>query len=108
MTKTTTIDEKPPQTISSDPTALVTKSVYIPAVAEHAGFYGVRLTLVWVCPVCGGPRGEPFQTISYGGSLGADGWRNECGHIDKYSDVQAEAARNGLNLTPNHLKEVVQ
>lgn len=29
--------------------------------------------------------------------LFCDTWQNPCGHIDKYADVRAEAAANGLN-----------
>lgn len=76
-----------------------TRSVTIPACVEHNGFYAMTVTLEWKCPVCGGPRGEVFETQSYDGSrrLACHGWRNPCGHIDKYSDVRAEAAKNGLN-----------
>lgn len=70
------------------------RTVTIPARAEHDGYAAVRVTVPWVCPQCGGPRGEPFKTISYDGSrmLDVDGWRNPCGHLDLYSDVRAEAA----------------
>jgi hypothetical protein len=69
------------------------KTVIIPGSDEHAGLYAIKVTVVWECPVCGGPRGEVFPTISYDGSrrLGCDGWRNPCGHIDKYADVRREA-----------------
>ncbi len=54
----------------------------------------MTVTLKWTCPVCGGPRGEPFPSFSYDGSrrLCCDGWINPCGHVDKYDDVRAEAA----------------
>lgn len=70
-----------------------TKTVTVPRSAQHQGFYSVELFLNWVCPVCGGPRGEPYKTISYDGSmrLSVDGWNNPCGHVDKYSDVRVEA-----------------
>lgn len=32
--------------------------------------------------------------------LFCDGWSNDCGHIDKYDDVIAEAIANGLNNPP--------
>lgn len=57
----------------------------------------MTVTLKWTCPVCGGPRGEPFPSFpsfSYDGlpRLCCDGWINRCGHVDKYDDVRAEAA----------------
>lgn len=70
-----------------------TRTVRIPACSSHAGFYGRHVTLEWVCPVCGGPRGEPVPGISYDGSrrLGVDTWENPCGHVDKYSALRREA-----------------
>lgn len=70
------------------------RTVTIPSRDDHDGFYSMTVTLEWTCPVCGGPRGEPFDTVSYDGSrrLHCDGWRNACGHVDKYADVRKEAA----------------
>jgi hypothetical protein len=70
-----------------------TKTVNIPACEEHDGQFCLTVTVPWVCPVCGGPRGEPHPAISYDGSrrLYCDGWENPCGHIDKYSAVRSEA-----------------
>lgn len=73
-----------------------TRTVTIPSCAEHGGFEWnkVTLTLKWICPKCGGARGEPFLTCSYDGSrrlAGVHGWRNPCGHVDGYGDVRAEA-----------------
>ncbi len=75
------------------------KQVYIPAYANHEGIYGMYVKLRWVCPVCGQPRGQIFNSRSYDGSrfLAVDAWNNPCGHIDKYDDVRKEAAANGLN-----------
>jgi hypothetical protein len=75
------------------------KTVTIPQ-ERHEGFYSMKVKVKWVCPKCGAPRGEVFQTRSYDGSLymGVDGWRNDCGHIDYYSDVREEAKSNGLNI----------
>lgn len=72
---------------------ITTKTVRIPACAEHNGFYSIDVTLIWECPTCGGPRGEVFDTLSYDGSrrLGVHGWKNPCGHIDSYSAVRREA-----------------
>lgn len=75
------------------------KEVYIPACDEHEGVYGMVVKLYWVCPVCGGPRGEVKNVRSYDGSriLYCNGWSNPCGHIDKYYMVREEARNNGLN-----------
>lgn len=68
------------------------KTVYIPAREEHDGFHGVHVTIDWICPECGGPRGDVYKT-SFDGSrrLHVDGWKNPCGHVDKYSAVRKEA-----------------
>jgi hypothetical protein len=73
--------------------AAPTRTVTVPARREHDGWAAVRLTLAWVCPRCGGPRGEPHATISWDGSrrLHCDGWENPCGHLDLYADVRKEA-----------------
>ena len=75
------------------------KTVTIPALAQHEGYYKTAVRLYWTCPQCGGPRGDIFSTLSYDGSrrLGCDGWKNPCGHVDGYSDVRGEAKNNGLN-----------
>jgi hypothetical protein len=75
-------------------TEIETKKVNIPARAEHQGFYSVTVEIDWICPVCGGPRGEVFDTVSFDGSLRlyCHGWRNDCGHVDGYGDVRREAA----------------
>jgi hypothetical protein len=67
-----------------------TRTVTIPARAEHEGFHSLTLTLPWACLECGGPRGEPFETLSYDGSrrLNVHGWENSCGHVEKYSAVR--------------------
>ena len=68
--------------------------VTIPSIEEHAGYPGNKMTIEIsdFCPVCGEKRGEPYPTISYDGSrrLDVDGWKNPCGHIDKYSAVREE------------------
>jgi len=70
------------------------RTVYVPACVEHEGVLGRHYWLRWVCPECGGPRGEPHPVRSYDGSriLYCDGWSNPCGHVDKYSNVRLEAA----------------
>jgi hypothetical protein len=71
------------------------RTVTIPACEQHEGFHSIDVTLKWICPLCGGPRGEPFETISWDGSrrLGVHGWRNACGHVDAYSEVREEVRR---------------
>lgn len=75
------------------------KTVKIPACDEHCGRALLNVTVYWICPVCGQARGEVFDTHSFDGSrrLPVHGWINQCGHVDKYSAVRAEAAANGLN-----------
>ncbi len=74
-----------------EPTAY--RTVRIPGSTDHAGQHLITVTLRWVCPTCGGPRGRVRPAISYDGSrrLGCDGWSNACGHVDFYADVRAEA-----------------
>lgn len=69
------------------------KTVTIPARESHAGLYSRIVTLMWVCPICGGPRGVPFETLSYDGSLRltVHAWNNPCGHTDMYANVRKEA-----------------
>lgn len=73
------------------------KTVTIPRVAEHEGMLAAKVTVPWVCPTCGRPRGEPFKTVSYDGSkrLHCDGWKNPCGHVDKYAAVVTEGQAAG-------------
>jgi hypothetical protein len=76
-----------------DELAPVFREVQVPACQDHDGRASVRVTLLWECPRCGGPRGEVHRTISYDGSrrLECDGWSNPCGHTDFYADVRREA-----------------
>lgn len=73
--------------------------VTIPACDQHEGMRSITVEIADTCPVCGGPRGNKFKTYSFDGSLElyCDGWRNPCGHIDKYYQVRKEAKENGLN-----------
>lgn len=75
------------------------RSVVIPLLEQHEGIHKVKVNLVWVCPVCQGPRGEPGVRMSYDGSLKmvVNGWANPCGHVDKYVACIQEAKTNGLN-----------
>lgn len=80
------------------------RTVTIPAAERHEGFHKQRVHLAWRCPTCGGPRGEPGPAFSFDGSrrLNVDGWKNPCGHVDKYADLREEATRNGLNAAVTH------
>ena len=70
------------------------RTVRIPGSTDHAGHHLITVTLRWVCPTCGGPRGAVRPAISYDGSrrLACDGWTNPCGHIDTYAAARLEAA----------------
>lgn len=69
--------------------------VTIPSSSEHNGYGLMTVEISDNCPVCGGPRGQVYGTLSYDGSrrVNCDGWNNPCGHIDLYSDVRAEGVR---------------
>lgn len=69
------------------------KTVTIPAMNEHMGIHETNVTLLWVCPTCGGPRGEVYKGRSYDGSrsMTVDCWENPCGHLDIYAACRAEA-----------------
>lgn len=71
------------------------QTVRIPGSRDHRGHHLITVTLAWVCPVCGGPRGQVVRAISYDGSrqLACDGWTNPCGHVDLYAAVRNEAQR---------------
>lgn len=49
-------------------------------------------TVPWLCPQCGGPRGEPrpHNFSEDGAWYVCDRWDNPCGHIDHYHDVIRE------------------
>ena len=51
------------------------------------------VTVDWVCPVCGGPRGEPhgYNWIEDGDGYHCDRWENPCGHVDYYDAMIGEA-----------------
>ena len=53
----------------------------------------LAVTVPWVCPQCGGPRGEPrdYRFFENDDSHVCDRWENICGHIDRYDAVLAEA-----------------
>jgi len=78
---------------------LVLKTVTIPATATHEGHYKRTVILKWECPICGGPRGELFEGLSYDGSrrMTVHCWKNPCGHVDTYDAVRAEAQTNPYN-----------
>ena len=69
--------------------------VRIPMVEQHCGIslYLGRYRIRRRCPKCGARRGiKKWQGFSFDGSrkLIVDCWKNECGHIDLYSDVRKE------------------
>jgi hypothetical protein len=68
------------------------RTVTIPACVDHGGMDSLKVTLKWLCPKCGEPRGEPYKARSYDGSriLDVDAWDNPCGHIDTYSTIRAQ------------------
>jgi len=82
------------------------KTVFIPSKEEHGGTDGIHVTVKWECPVCHKPRGPVYKTQSFDGSrrLDCDGWINECGHVDKYSNVVAEY-KNLLSSIPMEILE---
>jgi hypothetical protein len=51
------------------------------------------VTLVWICPSCFGPRGEPSprRFCEDGEFYWVDCWQNPCGHVDHYPEVLREA-----------------
>ncbi|MDO3110451.1 hypothetical protein [Mycobacteroides abscessus] len=53
----------------------------------------VTLTLPWVCPRCGGDRGEPRLMTWYlnSGPVQVHGWRNPCVHFDTAPALIEEA-----------------
>jgi len=55
------------------------------------------IELPWVCPRCGGPRGEPEVGLAYTGSqrMQVHEWANPCGHVDMYENLLAEVEVRG-------------
>jgi hypothetical protein len=86
-----------------DPT--VYRRVRIPGSTDHAGQHLITVTLRWVCPTCGGPRGDLRPAVSYDGSrrLACDGWTNPRGHVDLYAAVRLEAADPASRPCPQQL-----
>lgn len=72
-----------------------TRLVRIPRCDTHEGIFSMDVELEWTCPVCGGPRGEPRDGLSYDGSrrLGVHQWSNPCGHVDTYAEIRAGLAK---------------
>jgi hypothetical protein len=79
-----------------------TMKVIIPRCSEHEGYpaNAIEVEISIYCPICGGKRGKPFDTISYDGSrrLHVQGWNNPCGHVDRYSSFREEI-KNQLQNT---------
>lgn len=72
--------------------------VTIPICTQHAGYPGniKKYQIKDECPKCGKKRGiERWEGPSYDGSrrLYVDCWKNECGHIDTYSEIRKEGTR---------------
>lgn len=69
--------------------------VTIPARQEHEGIFSIDVEISDFCPVCGGPRGVPFNALSFDGSrrLFVHSWNNPCGHVDYYSNVREEVRK---------------
>jgi hypothetical protein len=46
--------------------------------------------VVWECPTCGGPMGEPKGRNWYedGETYHCDVWENSCGHVARYKDLK--------------------
>lgn len=55
--------------------------------------YPVSVEIADTCPVCGGPRGEPYpyRFCEDADWLTVDQWKNPCHHIDTYEAVYREA-----------------
>lgn len=83
--------------------------VTIPSKQEHAGLpmNVVTLEISDNCPECGEPRGKVFTTLSYDGSrrLGVNGWRNKCGHVDRYDKVRDEGKKVGYREPEQNVTE---
>lgn len=56
--------------------------VTIPARTDHEGIFSVELNIRDYCIVCGGKRGSPYNTLSYG-------------HVDTYENIRKEFRRGG-------------
>jgi hypothetical protein len=56
-------------------------------------YYPVEIEIGDTCPVCGGPRGEPYgyNFIEDDTPYFVHKWDNPCGHMDLYADVLVEA-----------------
>ena len=78
---------------------IITMIVTIPACVQHEGIFSVTVEIQDTCPKCGAKRGiKQWKGLSYDGSLrlSVDLWENECGHIDKYSEIREEVAKQKL------------
>jgi len=53
------------------------------------------VTISSKCPQCGGPRGKAtnLNQCDDGAYYSVDVWFNQCGHVDMYEAVAAEARR---------------
>ncbi|WP_141575730.1 hypothetical protein [Actinomadura sp. WMMA1423] len=74
----------------------ITRTVRVADRGTSRSYEGVtirRVTLVWTCPYCGRPRGEPrtSRIPEDGEYYYADAWSNPCAHTDMYAQVLVEA-----------------
>lgn len=56
------------------------------------------ITVPWVCPKCGGPRGAicGHNQCEDGEWFHVNVWDNPCGHVDYYSTMLMEAKLNAF------------
>ncbi|MGI5201574.1 hypothetical protein ACQEU6_08340 [Spirillospora sp. CA-108201] len=83
-------------TTHDDIPAAATRTVRVADRGTSRSYEGVTIrpvTLVWTCPYCDRPRGEPRSSrIPEDGEFYyADAWSNPCAHLDRYSQVLVEA-----------------
>jgi hypothetical protein len=83
--------------MSQNQSACERRTVRIPTAGLVNGWRRIiEADVAWVCPVCGGPRGDVFPAIAYDGrhQMHVDGWRNprpeQSGADDKCDIQQAE------------------
>jgi len=65
----------------------------------------VLVELPWVCPRCGGPRGEPEVGLAFTGShrMYPHQWTNPCGHRDWSKNLLAEAEVRGRVISKSEV-----
>ena len=83
-------------TTHDDIPAAATRTVRVADRGTSRSYEGVTIrpvTLVWTCPYCDRPRGEPrtSRIPEDGEYYYADAWSNPCAHLDLYSQILVEA-----------------